>query len=74
MKGEFLIWSRIQKNLIYVLAGIILGAGVMGDLPFSRVDIIVCVVALAFFVIEAFIHITFLIDYIRKLKLRGKKK
>jgi hypothetical protein len=73
MKGESLIWSRIAKNLLYVLAGTIFGAAVISGLPFSRTNIIICVVAFVLFIIEAFVYLRYLIDELRKTKLRRKK-
>lgn len=71
---EPLIYARIGKNVLYVLAGAILGVMITGDITPVRIDWIILFIAGVLFLYEAVIYVMWAFGYIRKVKLkRGKK-
>ncbi len=70
---NFLIWSRLQKNILYILCGIIIGASVF--LPMTRIDKIILIVGFVIFVIEAILYLICLISILKdSLKTKQNRK
>ena len=73
--SEALIWARTQKNIIYMIAGVVIGAAVMTDLKLSRVDVILLIVAFGFMIWEFILHMIFITKDLKKsLKERKNAK
>lgn len=78
--SSFLIWSRYQKNLLYVAAGILIGLCSAKGLALSglgRGHKALLIVALLFFLVEAIVYLVFLFKTTKEIwkkKKEAKKK
>ena len=68
MGKEFLVFGRVGKNILYILAGMIIGAKLFSDSLFGRVDIIILAVAFVLFIIESIYYLDFLIKELKSSK------
>ncbi len=71
---HLLIWSRISKNLIYILSGIIIGVFMVSEGTLNKSSKIVLIVGCFSFVMEVIIYLRFLIIKVFNMKFTKRTR